>query len=284
TGDLGFEQDGELFVTGRLKDVIVIRGVNWYPHDLEYTVERSHPSLRPDAGAVVGLDNGGRVELVVVQEVRRDGWRTINPATVFDAIRRAVAREHQLALRGIVLLKPFSLPKTSSGKVQRARCRAAVEDRRLPALHEWWAPAAPVALIDFSGEPLTQPGVIERQLVDWLERECSLTDVSWKTPLMELGIDSLKGVELGNALSAAFNHAFPATLMIDHPTIEALASLIREEVLGVAPVRLVAPPVVAVAAGRAPLMAADVAALGDAELDALLRKSIDEVLGSGGRS
>ena len=146
TGDLGFQQYEELFVTGRLKDVIVIRGVNCYPHDLEYTVEHSHPALRPDAGAVVGLDDGGRVQLVVVQEVRRDGWRTINPAAVFDAIRRAVAREHQLALHGIVLLKPFALPKTSSGKVQRSRCRAALEERSLQALHEWWAPAAPVAI------------------------------------------------------------------------------------------------------------------------------------------
>ena len=279
TGDLGFMHGGELFVTGRLKDVIVIRGVNYYPHDLEHTVESSHAALRPDAGAVVGIEEGGRVQLVVVQEVRRDGWRTLNAGELFETIRRAVAREHQLALHGIVLLKPFSLPKTSSGKVQRAYCRTAVQERNLPALHEWWAPTTQVAPIDFTGEPLTQPGVLERQLADWLERELSLTNLTWQTPLIELGIDSLKGVELGNALSAAFNHSFPATLIIDHPTIEALARLIREDVLGVVPpsrARLIARDDTA--------LAEEIAALDEDELDAVLQKSIDDVLRSGGRA
>jgi len=275
TGDLGFVHGGELFVTGRLKDVIVIRGVNFYPHDLEHTVELSHPALRADAGVVVGLEDGGRTRLVAVHEIRRDSWRTVNPDEVFDAIRRAVAREHQLPLDGILLLKPFSLPKTSSGKVQRSRCRTAVQEQTLPALHQWWAPAAQVAPIDFTSEPLSQPGVLERQLVDWLQRELSLTNLGWKTPLIELGIDSLKGVELGNALSAAFNHSFPATLVIDHPTIEALACLIREEVFGVKPVHVFVSTL-----GHAAL-AEEIEALDQEELDAVLQKSIDEVLRSG---
>jgi len=274
-GDLGFVHGGELFVTGRLKDVIVIRGVNFYPHDLEHTVELSHPALRADAGVVVGLEDGGRTRLVAVHEIRRDSWRTVNPDEVFDAIRRAVAREHQLPLGGILLLKPFSLPKTSSGKVQRSRCRTAVQEQTLPALHQWWAPAAQVAPIDFTSEPLSQPGVLERQLVDWLQRELSLTNLGWKTPLIELGIDSLKGVELGNALSAAFNHSFPATLIIDHPTIEALACLIREEVFGVKPVHVFVSTL-----GHAAL-AEEIEALDQEELDAVLQKSIDEVLRSG---
>jgi acyl-CoA synthetase (AMP-forming)/AMP-acid ligase II/acyl carrier protein len=278
TGDLGFLNDGELFVTGRLKDLIVIRGVNFYPHDIEQTVQSSHPALRQDAGAVVGLDEEGRVRLVAVHEVRRDHWRTINPDEVFDAIRRAVAREHQVTLDGIVLLKPFSLPKTTSGKVQRSECRSALLEQSLPILHQWWAPAAQVAPIDFTGEPLTQPGVLERQLVDWLQKELSLTELGWHTPLLELGIDSLKGVELANALSAAFNHSFSATLIIDYPTIEALAGLIRSEVLGVAsgPVRLQA-------ADEASL-SEQIEALDEDELEAMLQQSIDDVLRSGGRA
>ena len=183
-----------------------------------------------------------------------------------------------MALRGIVLLKPFSLPKTSSGKVQRARCRAALQEQSLPALHRWWATAVQVAPIDFAGEPLSQPGVLERQLVDWLRKELSLMHLGWKTPLVELGIDSLKGVELGNALSAAFNHSFSATLIIDYPTVESLAGFIREEVLGKK-----ASPVVSSAPDEASLAEA-IAALDHDELDAALRKSIDEVLRSGGRA
>jgi acyl-CoA synthetase (AMP-forming)/AMP-acid ligase II len=283
TGDLGFLNGGELFVTGRLKDVIVIRGVNYYPHDLERTVEASHPALRPDGGAVVGLEEGGRVQLVVVQEVRRECWRTVAPPAVFDAIRRAVAREHHLALQGIVLLKPFGLPKTSSGKVQRSRCRAGVQERSLPSLHEWWASAVQVAPIDFDGEPLGQPGVLERQLVHWLQRELSLDGLTWKTPLMELGIDSLKGVELANALSSTFDRSWPATLVIDHPTVESLAAFLRQEVLGVPSA---VPAYAAVHTGGngrdAEELAAEIGSLGEEELDALLKKSIEEVLEGGG--
>jgi acyl carrier protein len=207
----------------------------------------------------------------------------VAPPDVFDAIRRAVAREHHLALQGIVLLKPFGLPKTSSGKVQRSRCRAGVQERSLPSLHEWWASAVQVAPIDFDGEPLAQPGVLERQLVLWLQRELSLDGLAWKTPLMELGIDSLKGVELANALSSTFDRSLPATLVIDHPTVESLAAFLRQEVLGVAST------VPACAPGRADEndldaeeLAAEIGALGEAELDALLKKSIEEVLEGGG--
>lgn len=275
TGDLGFLEGGELFVTGRLKDVLVIRGANYYPHDLEHTVESSHRALRPDAGIVIGLEDGPGVRVVAVQEVRRDCWRSVRPDEICEAIRRAVAREHQLALQGVVLLKPYGIPKTSSGKVQRGRCRADLENRELPVLHEWWAPATgQTAPIDFNREPLTQPGTLERQLVDWLRRELGIEDLGWKTPLMDLGIDSLKGVELGNALAAAFTYSFPATLLIDYPTVEALAEMIRREVLRKAeePETAAEPP---------SALAAEIAALNENELDAALQKSIEKVLARG---
>jgi acyl-CoA synthetase (AMP-forming)/AMP-acid ligase II/acyl carrier protein len=281
TGDLGFMHDGELFVTGRRKDVIVIRGVNYYPQDIEHTVESSHPALRRDAGAVFVTEDKDALRVVAVHELRRDSWRTIDAAEVFVAIRRAVAREHQLALNDIVLLKPFGLPKTSSGKVQRAGCRMALQDQSLPIVHQWSAPLTQVAPIDFTGEPLTQRGVLERQLVNWLQRECALTNLTWKTPLMDLGIDSLKGVELGNALSVAFNHSFSATLLIDHPTVEALADLIREDVLGVKPKPVIAPPMISMADST---LEEDIASLDQFDLDSMLEESIDAVLKSGGRA
>lgn len=227
TGDLGFQHDGELFVIGRIKDVIVIRGVNYYPHDIEYTVERSHPALQPDAGAVVGVDVAGRIELVAVQEIRRHITKSIALDEVVDAIRRAVASEHQLALQRVVLLRPGDLPKTSSGKIQRAKCRDELGDAGLRILHEWQISGARTAPFDFNVESLSQRGVLERQLVNWLQREVSATDLTWRTPLTELGVDSLKGVELVNALSVAFDHTFPATSMLDHPTVASLADLIR---------------------------------------------------------
>lgn len=272
TGDLGFLHEQGLFVTGRRKDLMVIRGVNYYPQDIEQTVEASHPALRPSSCAVFAMEEGDAVRVVVVQELRRSAWRSADPTEIFMAIRREVAREHQVAIHRIVLLKAFALPKTSSGKVQRAGCRAALEDGTLPVLHEWRS-TLQVAPIDFSGEPLTQPGVLERQLTDWLQRECGIDNITWKTPLMELGIDSLKGVELGNALSAAFRHPFPVTLMIEHPTVEALARLIREDVLKVHEREPEPPPI-----REAATLREEIDQLDDDALDALLEGSINAVL------
>jgi acyl-CoA synthetase (AMP-forming)/AMP-acid ligase II/acyl carrier protein len=276
TGDLGFLSEGQLFVTGRRKDLLVIRGVNYYPQDIEQTIEASHPALQPASCAVFGVEDGDAVRVTAVQELRRSAWRTVDAAEVFMTMRREVAREHQVALHRIVLLKSFGLPKTSSGKVQRAACRAALEDGALAVLHEWRS-TMQVAPIDFTGEPLAQPGVLERQLVDWLQRECGVDNISWKTPLMDLGIDSLKGVELGNALSAAFKHSFPVTLMIEHPTVEALARLIREEALGAKPAASEPePPPPTVWEGAS--LEQEIDLLDDAALDALLEGSIDAVL------
>lgn len=274
TGDLGFIHDGELFVTGRRKDVIIIRGVNYYPQDIEQTVESSHLALRPGACAVFGVEEGDAVHVVAVQELSRSAWRTVDPTEAFDAVRRNVAREHQLALDRVVLLRPFGLPMTSSGKVQRALCRAALEDGALPVVHEWRS-TLQVPVIDLTGEPLTQPGVLERRLAEWLQRECGVDTITWKTPLMDLGIDSLKGVMLSNALSVAFKHSFPVTLMIEYPTIEALARLIREQVLGAGSEEHIVPPPMA---WEASAIEQEIDRLDEAALDALLEGSIDAAL------
>src|SRR5262249_6532801 len=116
TGDLGFLQNGELFITGRLKELIIIRGLNHYPQDIELTVERSHPSLRPGSGAAFSVDIRGEERLVVIHEVDRD---SPNTDAIIDRIRRSIADQHELQLSAAVLIRPGSLPKTSSGKIER---------------------------------------------------------------------------------------------------------------------------------------------------------------------
>lgn len=141
TGDLGFLRDDELFVTGRFKDLIIIDGRNHYPQDIELTVEQSHPSLRAGCCAAFSVDAGGEERLVVVAEVKR-GYEPdrrqeqVQPALdsargslldvkeVIRAVRRAVAEYHDLQTHDILLLKAGSIPKTSSGKIQRHACRA----------------------------------------------------------------------------------------------------------------------------------------------------------------
>jgi 8-amino-7-oxononanoate synthase len=123
TGDLGFIHAGQLFVTGRRKDLIIIRGRNHYPQDIERTVERSHEALRADCGAAFAVEVGDEERLVVIQEIERRYIRKLDADAVIGAIRQSVSREHEIQAYAVVLLKTSSLPKTTSGKVQRHLCR-----------------------------------------------------------------------------------------------------------------------------------------------------------------
>lgn len=124
TGDLGFVAGGELFVTGRLKDLIVVRGRNHYPQDIEATAQAAHPALRPGCGAA--FEAAGRPAVVLVNEVDR-GHRPVDPAAVAAAVRQAVAERHEVQVADVVLLEFGGIPKTSSGKVRRHACRAGYE-------------------------------------------------------------------------------------------------------------------------------------------------------------
>ena len=125
TGDLGFLVEEELFVTGRLKEVIIIRGQNHYPQDIEYTVQQSHPALRLNGGAVFAVEVGmnGQTKLVIVQEVEQRFLKELDTKEVTKRIVSSVTEQHGLPIHKTVLIKSGSLPKTSSGKIQRHICR-----------------------------------------------------------------------------------------------------------------------------------------------------------------
>ncbi|WP_104546382.1 AMP-binding protein [Chroococcidiopsis sp. TS-821] len=137
TGDLGFLQDGELFITGRIKDVIIIRGQNHYPQDIELTVENSHPALRIGCGAAFAIDFKGSERLVIVHEVERSYLRKLNVAEVVGSIRQAVAAQHGLDVFATALVKTGSIPKTSSGKIRRRACRTAFLAGSLDIVEDW---------------------------------------------------------------------------------------------------------------------------------------------------
>lgn len=137
TGDLGFIQDDELFVTGRLKDVIIIRGQNHYPQDIELTVEKSHPALRAGCGAAFTVEVKNSERLVVVQEVERSYLRKLDTPEVVSSICQAVTAEHSLQPYATVLIKTGSIPKTSSGKVKRYACRSGFLDGSLNVINDW---------------------------------------------------------------------------------------------------------------------------------------------------
>jgi amino acid adenylation domain-containing protein len=135
TGDLGLQHGGELYVTGRIKDLIVIRGRNLYPQDVEWTAERSHAAARPGCGAAFSVDTEGEERLVVVQEVATRGGADLEQ--VAETIRRAVAEEHEVQVAVLVLVKAGGVPKTTSGKVQRRACRDLFLRDALAPLGTW---------------------------------------------------------------------------------------------------------------------------------------------------
>ena len=137
TGDLGFLQDGELFVTGRLKDLIIIRGRNYYPQDIELTVEQSHPSLRENCSAAFSVDVDSEERLVVVGEVERRYLKGLNVEQVAESIQKAVSQEHMLKVYGVALLRVGSIPKTSSGKIQRRACQKGFLEGTLNVVGSW---------------------------------------------------------------------------------------------------------------------------------------------------
>lgn len=152
TGDLGFIEHGQLFVTGRLKDVIIIRGSNHYPQDIELTLERSHPAMRPGCAAAFAVDVAGEERLVVVQEVtrtfkHRQATATPEPsdviADIIGNVRQAVSEAHGLQVHAVMLLQEGSIPKTSSGKIQRHACRTAFLTDTLHAVGSWCATPEP---------------------------------------------------------------------------------------------------------------------------------------------
>ena len=137
TGDLGFIQDGELFITGRIKDLMIIWGRNHYPQHIEETVQQSHPALRPNCGAAFAIEVEGEERLIIVQEVERSYLRGLNVNEIVEAICQTVAERHIAQVYAVVLLKTGSIPKTTSGKIQRRACRAKFLEGNLEVVGEW---------------------------------------------------------------------------------------------------------------------------------------------------
>jgi acyl-CoA synthetase (AMP-forming)/AMP-acid ligase II len=135
TGDMGFMVDGELYVTGRIKDLIIVRGRNHYPQDIERTVEGAHPALRRDHVVAFGVDVDNEERVVVVCGVMRA--QKLNQEELFSAVRAVLSHEHELAPHAIVLVKGSEIPRTSSGKLQRRGCKDLYLKGELEIVGKW---------------------------------------------------------------------------------------------------------------------------------------------------
>jgi acyl-CoA synthetase (AMP-forming)/AMP-acid ligase II len=141
TGDLGFMHNGHLYITGRLKDLLIVRGRNYYPQDVEATVENTHRLLRAGGGAAFSITEDDVEQLVVVHEVQRRELEGVDWNDVIKDIRANIAREHGIRAHAVILIRRATISKTSSGKIMRSETRRQFLENELQVVTEWRAPS-----------------------------------------------------------------------------------------------------------------------------------------------
>jgi acyl carrier protein len=246
TGDLGFQWQDELFVTGRIKDLLIIRGRNLYPQDIEVAVEQAHPALQTDCCAAISMTHNGVESLVVMQEIKRTFLRDFDLDETVTAIRRTISKHFDVQPHAILLLRPSSILKTSSGKIQRqgnkkaylAYLKNKLSDE-LFIIGQWQAPDLPsnasVKNLDDSVPTQTQ---IANWITMWLAQKLNapITTILPTVPFVDFGLDSVAAVELTQDLEDwlpnSLNIDLESTLIWSHPTISAVATFIIETAIG----------------------------------------------------
>ncbi|MBB91841.1 MAG: hypothetical protein CMF68_12790 [Magnetovibrio sp.] len=236
TGDLGFIWEGALYVTGRLKDLIIIRGRNVAPGDVENALAQCHPALAPAAAAAFPVETGDGEALVVAVEIRRDHRRNTDWPRVFAAMQGRFADQMGLTATDIVLLPPGALARTTSGKIRRRTCRQAYIDGA-------WKPLARLAGA-LEGAGRAGPAKVRRMAnADRIERMAALVDyLIWRlaqltaqpeaflgpdTPVDGIGLDSLKQVEFLMLVESDLGVALPMDWSASATTLSSLADLIQ---------------------------------------------------------
>lgn len=223
TGDLGFFHQGELYITGRLKDMIIIRGSNYYPQDIEFVAEASHTALRANASAAFSVEVNTEEKLVIVVEVERTAIKDLNVEEVCDAIRQQISEEFELEVYGIQLIRTASILKTSSGKIQRKACKEGFLDKSLQVLGE--------SILEQS-ETTNQPSdkkidltTLQAWLMAWLHINLKIPfdKIDASKPISVYGLNSMKAVQLQQDVLDKYGVNMPPYLFFDKSTLKELS-------------------------------------------------------------
>jgi len=243
TGDLGFLHDGELYVTGRIKDLIIINGENHYPQDIEAIIGACHSDLAIGNGVAFAVYEDGNERVYVAHEVARQAWRSFDLTNIVTAAYMALWESKQLSLDGLLLVRPGGIPKTTSGKLRRRQTAELFKSGGLELLADWQRhrDGAPLvrksrteSVLTQSAEALTERVTADedrqiQELRNWLVvRVSQLADVQadqvlTDQPLALLGLNSLTIVRIAGDLASKLDRLLPPTLAYDHPSIDALA-------------------------------------------------------------
>ncbi|WP_369387666.1 aminotransferase class I/II-fold pyridoxal phosphate-dependent enzyme [Streptomyces sp. CG1] len=225
TGDLGFLRDGELYVTGRTKDVVVVQGRNYFPHDIELTVEKADDRFRPNAGAAFGIVLDDTEHLVVAYEVDSRAVAD-DPASMLAKLRAAIQLEHEVAPHAVLLLKRGAVHRTTSGKVQRAACRQDLMALGLPVI------AASVV----RAEPTVDPGEVGPLKPEGSELAAHVVadvlaggrvdQAEPSTSLADLGVDYAQLLSAVEKLERRFGSRIPVGELLARPRVGTLLALL----------------------------------------------------------
>lgn len=223
TGDLGFMYQGNLYVTGRMHDRMVIRGKNYYPHDVELAASQSHPACEFHGAAAFTTDVDGEQKLILLQEIKRECLHYLNQANIFSAIRGALL-EQGLSPNCIVLLKPYSLPKTSSGKVRRNAARIAFNEKTLKIIAYWEREQSQFNTFSYTFAD------IKFWLDDWLYQhlKMSLKVDDYDKSLVDLGLNSMTAVELTYDLQHKIGQQVDLLPLMEHSSLNQLISIVSD--------------------------------------------------------
>ncbi len=255
TGDLGFLFDGQLYISGRIKDMIVVRGVNRYPQDIEATVEYASDTVQAGAVAAFAMNHDDREQLVIVAEAIRR--RDLDWDRELQAIRRAVTEEHDLPPDAVYLVRNSSVPKTSSGKIQRHACLHAVRDAELKVIAKWvrWEESG-AGMLSNAAEPMMRAAAAGRAdraaigadaapaVVAAIEHHIRhvagerAAELSLDTNIvLDLGLDSLERLEIARNLERTFGGRFPEQVLDEIETVGQTAVAIERYLPPGAPAR-----------------------------------------------
>jgi acyl transferase domain-containing protein/acyl-CoA synthetase (AMP-forming)/AMP-acid ligase II/acyl carrier protein len=231
SGDLGFLHDGELFITGRLKDLIIINGVNHYPQDIEWTVIQAHSALRPEHAAAFSVTVDNQERAVVVAELNQS---SDDNQLIVQAIRTALAEVHELDVYAVALLKKGTILKTSSGKLQRHACKQAFLAARLDTHTVWQQPSAvklstvsAATLVDWLVAELAQALAIAPESID-VNQVFSAYGLSSRLAVSLVGeLEDFLATNSGMAVELS------PTLLWQYPTVATLAAFVETQLQSV---------------------------------------------------
>jgi acyl-CoA synthetase (AMP-forming)/AMP-acid ligase II/acyl carrier protein len=231
TGDLGFLDGDELFVTGRLKDLLIVRGRNYYPQDIEKIVKNCHSSVSLNSGVAFAVKLDEVEKVVVMQEVNRSALQNLNAAEVVGSIRQAISAYFDLQVYAILLLKPGRIPKTSSGKIQRSVCRENFLAGTVERIEHWINGASERAIdrVDEQGAAVGTEKPTALEIENWLVSHLAMylkvqpEEIDVSQSFAYYGLDSSVAVSLTGDLAEWLHlKQLDPMLFWEYPNVEAL--------------------------------------------------------------